>query len=567
MNHRLAQLRSPVALLTCCALLCAALAGVLALAGRANAATDLGKFTLTPATGTIATDPLATSVTSSTGCPAASSPGIPNTAYLRVYKPNANPDAPTSQQVIGQATFPEGTDPFTVNLQSAGTPQSLEKALRKFIATGSLDGTYTLGLSCRSGLTVPRFQAKVRVTGDTWTLLEQKVTTLTVTAADGVSINGDLKLSATVNPADAAGTVEFKEGETSLGTDEVADGKAELTIKAPAVGGPHTYQAVFKSADPEAFSDAQGSDPVGIGYLLTAKDADGNALGDKPTLSIGQTVKISVRGFTPGSTVQVTQSPTTGATFPDATANADGAVVDYAYTIPDRTINGDTKVTFDEGGAATHRASFNFTSTDEEPSPDPTDPSDLEVIDEDGNTLDANPGLTPGQKVRITARGYGKDAAVKVTLAESEETFENATANAEGTVDEYEFTVPEDIADGDHVLTLAEDKADGHSVDFAFTTGETDESPEPSPSDSSGTDGGTDTGGTNGGGGDTGGAAGGDTGGGTGGGGGTGSMAATGTQVGALALTALALLSGGAAVVLHMRRRGMLTFGADTPRH
>ncbi|MER5944299.1 Ig-like domain repeat protein [Streptomyces sp. NPDC001928] len=563
MNHRLAQLRSPVALLTCCALLCAALAGVLSSAGRASAATDLGKFTLSPATGSIRTDPLSTDATSSTGC--ADQTTTPNTPYLWVYRPS-NP-AVGVPVAVSESTVPTGTAPFTVKLKALPTPRTLEAALKAFVPAGSpLDGTYTIGLSCRSGLTSPRFLAKVRVAGDTWTLLEQQATTLALSAADGVAVNADLKLTATMTPPTATGSVEFKEGETSLGTAQVTAGKAELTIKAPAIGGPHTYQAAFKSADPDAFSDATGSDPVGIGYLLTAKDADGNALGDKPELAIGQKVKITVQGFTPGATVKVSQAPMTGATFTDATANAQGSVADYEYTVPDRTISGDTNVFFDEAGSANHRAAFDFAATDEEPSPDPTDPADLEVKDEDGNTLDANPNLTPGQKVTITARGYTKDATVKVTLAESEETFENAKANAVGTVDKYAFTVPKDMADGDHVLTLAEDKEDGHVVDFAFTTGETDESPEPSPSDSA-TDG-TDTGGTDTGGTTSGGAAGGGTGGDTGGtGGGTGSMASTGTQIGAIALTALALLCAGSALVLHFRRKGLLTFGGNTPRH
>ncbi|WP_141314148.1 Ig-like domain repeat protein [Streptomyces spinoverrucosus] len=567
MNHRLAQLRSPVTLLTCLALLCAALAGVLTFAGRASAApTNLGPFTLAPASGTIASDPVATSATSSAGCPAASSTGIPNTAYLRVYKPNANPDAVTSQQIIGQGTFPDGTAPFTVDLEPAPAPQSLEKALRKFIPTGSLDGTYQLSLACRSGLSTPRFFAKIRVTDDTWTLLQQQTTNLTLTAATDVPVNGDLKLTATVTPEVATGTVEFKKGDESLGTADVTGGKAELTVKAPAVGGPHAYQAVFKSRDPDAYSDAQGSVTARIGYLLTAKDAEGNTLGDKPTLSIGQSVKITVQGFTPGSTVKVNQSNASGVTFPDATPNAEGTIVDYAFTVPDRTINGETDLYFDEGGSPNNRATFDFISTDEEPSPDPTTPADLEVTDEDGTPLDANPNLEPGQTVKITARGYTKDATVKVTLAESEETFEDAKANAEGTVEAYEFTVPEDIADGDHTLTLAEDKQDGHSVDFAFTTGEEPSgSPSPSTSETSGDDAGTDNGGTDNGGTDSGGGvAGGDTGGtGTG----TGSMASTGAQVGAIGLTALALLCAGSALVLHMRRKGLLSFGGDTPQH
>ncbi|MGW3949902.1 Ig-like domain-containing protein [Streptomyces sp. NPDC004752] len=568
MNHRLAHLRSPVALLTCFALLCAAFAGIVAFASRASAAppTPIGTFTLSPATGKTSDGLLATSATSSTGCPDPAEGQSPNSPFLFVLNP-ANASAGTS---VATATepIPNGAGSFTVPLKSPATPVSLETALRKYVTSGPLDGTYTLALLCRSGISSSaRFVAKVRVAGDTWSLLQQQTTSVDVPAVSGIPVKGDLKLTATVTPQGATGSVEFKEGDTSLGTAQVTDGKAELTVKAPAVGGPHTIQAVFTSADPDAYSDGTGSGSVNLDYLVAAKDADGTALKDKPTLAIGSRAKITVQGFTPGSTVKVTQQSSQAA-FPDATANADGAVVDYAFTVPDRTIPGDTDLYFAEDGSNNKRATFTFVSTDEDTSSPPAQDPDLDVTDEDGKALDADPRLEPGQTVKITARGYTADATVEVTLADSEETFEDTKANAAGTVDKYEFTVPKDIADGDHTLTLVESKTDGHSVDFAFTTGaDSGESPEPSASasESGGTDsGGTDTGGAGSGGSDTGGSSGGGAG---GSGGGGGSMASTGAQVGAIGLASLALLSAGSALVLHMRRKGLLTFGGDTPQH
>ncbi|MFJ2648468.1 hypothetical protein ACIO1C_17240 [Streptomyces sp. NPDC087420] len=209
------------------------------------------------------------------------------------------------------------------------------------------------------------------------------------------------------------------------------------------------------------------------------------------------------------------------------------------------------------------------------PSPTPSDtptgpeePADLDVIDEAGTTLDPNPTLEAGQKVYVTARGYAKDATVKVALAESGAALADATANADGTVDKYPFTVPEDIVDGEHTLTLAEDAADGHSVAFAFTVGGGGD-PDPEPSDDPGesttpepsdTDGGS-SGGDSGGNGDSGG---------TSGGGGDssgdgGSLASTGTDALAAGLGALSLVTAGAACVLFVRRRGLLSFTA--PRH
>ncbi|WP_405973761.1 hypothetical protein OG496_35060 [Streptomyces sp. NBC_00988] len=559
MNHRLAQLRSPVALLSCCALLFAALAGVLAFSGRAQAATTLGKFTVAPATGSISDNPMTTSVTSSAGCPNTTQV----TAVLKVYKPT---DSAVQTNLAQSVTKPPlGTAPFTVDMKAlAGTTaKSLEQALRVWIPDGSLDGTYTLGLGCGGGTTADGFLAKVRVTGTSWALLEQQPTSLALTAASGVQVGGDLKLTATVTPA-AAGSVEFKNGDTSLGTAAVADGKAELTVKAPAIGGLTTYSAVFTPTDLDAYATSEATVTPTIDYAISAKDADGKALAADPTLSIGQKVKVTVQGFTPGATVGVTLTGS-NATYADVTASADGAVTDYAFTVPDALPNGDHGLHFTEKSGVF--GSFAFVSTDAATSsPSPSDNPDLTVTDEDGTDLGTDPALEPGQKVKITARGYTASAAVKVTLADSDATFTDAKANSAGTVDSYAFTVPSDIADGDHTLTLAEDRTDGHSVAFAFTTGGDDSSESPSPSASDSASGGTDTGGSTSGGSDTGGTTGGD--GGTGTGSGTGSMAATGTEAGAIGLASLAFLAAGSALVLHMRRKGLLTFGTgDTPQH
>ncbi|MFJ8490573.1 Ig-like domain-containing protein [Streptomyces sp. NPDC094038] len=557
MNHRLAPLRSPVALLTGIALLCAALAGVLAFSGRAHAATQLGKFTITPTTGSISTYPMITSVTTTAGCP---DDTAGKAAVLKVF----NPTSDTSQATLGQGAtkIVAGSGPFTMDVTTLAAAKSLETRLRTWIPDGSLDGTYTLGLGCGGGTDVPVFLAKVRVAGDTWSLLEQQPTTLAVSAASDVAVGGALKLTATVSPATAAGSVEFRNGDTSLGTAQVTNGTAELTVTAPAVGGPMPFSAVFTPGDADAYSSAEATGSANIDYLVSAKDADGNALGDKPTLSIGQKVKVTAKGFTPGATVAVTLTLAGNSDLGKATANADGAVADYAFTVPDALPNSDHALNFSEKSGI--YAAFDFVSTDADTSsPSPTENPDLTVTDEDGNTLDTNPNLEAGQKVKITARGYTASAAVKVTLADGDAMFDDAKADSDGTVKNYAFTVPKDIADGDHTLTLAEDKTDGHSVDFAFTTGSDDSSESPEPSASASDSGGTDTGGT-GGGSDTGGSTGGDTG---GSGSGGGSMASTGAQAGAIGLASLAFLSAGGALVLHMRRKGLLTFGGDTPQH
>ncbi|MFJ2795443.1 Ig-like domain-containing protein [Streptomyces sp. NPDC087290] len=193
------------------------------------------------------------------------------------------------------------------------------------------------------------------------------------------------------------------------------------------------------------------------------------------------------------------------------------------------------------------------------PSPDPGDtgsptpetPADLDVTDADGKALEVNPTLTAGQKVLITARGYTKGAKVKVALADSAAAFPEATADAEGTVSGYAFTVPADIEDGSYTLTLAEPGTGGHSVEFLFAVGDAP-GPDPGPSDTAGADDG----------GASGSSAGGSSTGGSGGGPdtATGPLASTGTSALALGTSALALCGLGTALVLHTRRKGLLRF-------
>ncbi|WP_405793690.1 Ig-like domain-containing protein [Streptomyces sp. NBC_01506] len=205
-------------------------------------------------------------------------------------------------------------------------------------------------------------------------------------------------------------------------------------------------------------------------------------------------------------------------------------------------------------------ANYTVTEAGSSPSPDPTEtetPADLDVTDEDGTPLDVNPTLTPGQTVLVTARGYTEDATVKVVLTDSESPFPDATADAEGTVADYEFTVPDPLADGSYTATLTEDAADGHSVEFVFSLGDAP-GPDPSPSDTAGADGGTADGGT------TDGSTGGDDSGGSdgssGGDGGTGPLASTGGNALTLGLAALSLCGLGTLFVLRARRGGLLRF-------
>ncbi|MET9555307.1 Ig-like domain-containing protein [Streptomyces sp. NPDC006645] len=447
------------ALLLCCSLLLAAAAAVVGLAPQARAAEDLGELTFATTSGKIADNPTFPKVSTDAACPADFAEQLQLTLLV--------PGGESGTLLLGKTNVGAPYQgPVTADIP-AGT--SLEARLGRAVPSGEFDGTYEIRLLCRNAANVGAeyFSAQIQVTGDSWAVkaaaATPTTTSLTATPASTAPVGAEVTLKAAVTPAGAAGKVTFLDGADVLGAVDVADGAAEL--KTSALGaGTHSLTAKFVPTDPAAF------DP--------------------------------------------SESP----------------AADYTIT---------------EAGSSPP------------PDPDPTDePADLDVTDEDGTPLDVNPTLTAGQKVLVTARGYTEDAKVKVVLTGSEETFADATADAEGTVADYAFTVPDPLADGSYTLTLTEDKAEGHLVEFVFSIGEAP-GPEPTPSGSQSADGGATGGSTGGsGGGDTGGS--GDSGG--GGDGGTGPLASTGGSALTLALAALSLCGLGTLFVVRARRGGLLKF-------
>ncbi|MBD7950097.1 HtaA domain-containing protein [Oerskovia rustica] len=109
-------------------------------------------------------------------------------------------------------------------------------------------------------------------------------TTLAVSPA-GTSVEGTaLALGATVAPA-AAGTVEFRDGSSSLGTATVSAGVARLDVPAPAVGA-HSLSAHFTPTDAAAFT---ASASASVTHTVTAKQVDPPAPAADPKVTVTPT--------------------------------------------------------------------------------------------------------------------------------------------------------------------------------------------------------------------------------------------------------------------------------------
>lgn len=92
-------------------------------------------------------------------------------------------------------------------------------------------------------------------------------TTLSISPESTAVAGSDVSLTATVSPA-AAGTVEFFDGSTSLGTADVSSDTASITTTALAVGD-HSLTAVFTPADETAYSSSTSD---AVSYTITGDE-------------------------------------------------------------------------------------------------------------------------------------------------------------------------------------------------------------------------------------------------------------------------------------------------------
>lgn len=130
----------------------------------------------------------------------------------------------------------------------------------------------------------------------------QKTTTaLRSDASDPVA--GDrVTLTATVDPASAAGQVEIVEGETVVGAASVTGGTASADVRI-ATSGEHTYVARFTPSDPEEF-EASVSETL----TITVRDApvlEAEIDVSASTVVQGGSIEVIGRGFQAGEVVQV----------------------------------------------------------------------------------------------------------------------------------------------------------------------------------------------------------------------------------------------------------------------
>ncbi|MFD0742368.1 Ig-like domain-containing protein [Phytohabitans flavus] len=220
-------------------------AGVLVAVASPAQAASLGSITVAPTSGSNDASPMFTSATSPNPCPAT----FGENAGLRVG-PVGGP-----YQNLGRPLGGGGYDQAPVSIVPN---RSLAQALGVTTVT---PGSYLIIIECFSltaGRHVDEFQLPIVAEGTNWRVdtgpvVEDTTTDLAVSPAT-VESGEEVTLTATVAPATAAGTVQFKRGAagTVIGTAPVNAGVATLTTTSLPVGT-HSITAAFTPGNPALF--------------------------------------------------------------------------------------------------------------------------------------------------------------------------------------------------------------------------------------------------------------------------------------------------------------------------
>ena len=233
-------------------------AGVLVGIAAPAQAASLGEVRISQTSGLVTDNPMFESGTTAL-CPS----GFGENANLRIGRPGG----PYSNlaPVLGgggydnPAEYPNG---ITVN-----PIRSFQTALGA--APGS--GEWWIVVECYSlteGRHSDEFRTSIVVTGNTWRIpiAEETTTALAVNPASPVEQGTEVTLTATVTPATAAGTVEFRRGASVVGTAPVTNGTATFATTALPVGT-FGLSAAFVPTDATAF---KASNSAAVSYQITA---------------------------------------------------------------------------------------------------------------------------------------------------------------------------------------------------------------------------------------------------------------------------------------------------------
>ncbi|MEU3452528.1 Ig-like domain-containing protein [Micromonospora sp. NPDC006766] len=199
-------------------------------------AADLGTVNLSQPRGTVTANPMFDTAITSKPCPKSYGeeaalrigPGVPKGPFT-----NLTPS-------LGGGGYDQA--PVTANPN-----RSMQTAL----GAKPADGTYWVVVECYSLLNGPnpdRFVTPIKVTGENWEVVSSNTSTTTTLAVNPTNSSvqgGEVALTATIDPLAATGSVQFRNGETPLGSPVTVSGGTATFKTRDLPVGVHSLNAVF----------------------------------------------------------------------------------------------------------------------------------------------------------------------------------------------------------------------------------------------------------------------------------------------------------------------------------
>ena len=311
------------------------------------------------------------------------------TAALLTAQPNPALSDPVSWNVDELSAFthyPLTTGPANIKTLSLTHPvvtgASTDLSLANFIAefpnaSGTLANLYQFRVKTAdaSGAeTTAYLSGDVKVSGNTWTQVypDPALTTTTtalVAAPSPATVGQKVTLTATVAPAGAAGSVQFRDGSTNIGTPIVVNGGGVATTSTKTLNqAVHQLFAVFTPSATATFAASTGSVSEAVGLTgtgsitgaLSGKIAFSPALTNTPSAGTVKYTFTATLGAVTGSTGQGTGT-ITGASI-KATVTLPAGTTCNSYT-SGGFVRGASAITYTTVGGPVGKTTLTFSSS------------------------------------------------------------------------------------------------------------------------------------------------------------------------------------------------------------
>lgn len=238
-------------------------------------------------------------------------------ATLRGFLPVNNglgPASWTGESLGASTTYPNGsapgplaTSPLPV-YSGSGADDSVANLISDFPNTdSSSDGyaglyqlrLYTTALGQQANTTYDSADILITGSGDsaTWSVAYTQTpatsttTTLTVSPTSSVFHGATVKLSATVSPSTAAGSVKFLDGSKKIATVKVKEGKASFSTTSLS-DATHKLKATFTPTDATAFA---ASTSAGHSLIVKAHSTSVTLKASKSSIKVAKKLTLSVK--------------------------------------------------------------------------------------------------------------------------------------------------------------------------------------------------------------------------------------------------------------------------------